>query len=203
MAHNESEIKRITGVEKINQFRHAQTDGNLLREHLTNKKVQSISLGSISNIKTIILLLNPLPNIVVADYVYQKDGIYDFLLKIIKDILSRHQKIKDFVFNPVHGICEFTLLENKPGAIDLVKIRFTDNCKKVQNSNKLYIVANFNNRPWFIHKLPNKNEKVNFLTLDGALSQMVTCNCFFSTTEKKCVHQTLVRKYLNEVMNIK
>lgn len=203
MLHNEAEIKRIAGINDIHQYRHAKTDGNLLREHLTQKKVKSISLGTISNINTIVLILNPVPNMIVADYIYEQDKIYDFLLKIIKDILIKHQKIKYFNFNPVNGVCEVILLENKPGAIELVKFRFTDGCIKAQQSDRLYRVANFNNRPWFIHKLPNESDKINFLSLDGTISDMLTCNCFFSATEKKCVHKTLVRKYLNEVMNIK
>ncbi len=201
MTQNELEIQRIAGVRvaaEIKQYRHCKTDGNMLREYIANKKVQCIGIGTISKIKTVVMIIEIAPHILAADYVYEHDSIFDFLIKIIKDLLERHQNISGFQFNPNLGLCEFMICENKPGNPGLLKMRFADNCSMAGDSGKLYKVAVFNNKPWFIHKMPNVHDKINFLCHEGTLADQVSCNCFFSTAEKKCAHKTLVRAYLNQ-----
>ncbi len=201
MTQQEAEILRISGVKVANdikQYRHCKTDGNMLREYITTNKIQSISIGAVGRIKTVVMVIKVAPNLIVADYVYEHDSIFDFLIKIIKDLLERHQNIKDFVFDANRGICEFVLCHNKPGNPEMLRMRFCDRCSKAGDSGKLFMVAEFDNKPWLIHKLPNVNDKINFLSHEGTLADQVKCNCFFSTAEKKCAHKTLARAFLNQ-----
>jgi len=201
MTQQEAEILRIAGIKTVNdikQFRHCKNDGNMLREYITNNKVQSISLGAVGQIKTVVMVIRIAPHLLVADYVYEHDSTFGSLIRIIKDLLERNQNIKNFLFDANKGICEFVLCHNKPGNPELLKMRFCDRCSKAGDSGKLFMVADFDNRPWFIHKLPNVNDKINFLSHEGTLADQVRCNCFFSNAEKRCAHKTLVRAFLNQ-----
>ncbi len=200
MNQNEMELRRIAVINRVSdikQYRHCKTDGNMLREYIADRKVQCIATGTVSKMKTVVMIIKIAPHILAADYVYEHDSVFDLLIKIIKDLLERHQNIRDFQFNSNLGSCEFMLCENKPGNLELLKIRFADSCLIAGNSGKLYQVAIFANKRWFIHKLPNVNDKINLQTHEGKLADQVSCDCFCYDNEKKCAHKTLATKYLS------
>lgn len=199
MIKNEEYIKTLTGAKDIKQIRKGQLDGNKLKSIIFNNNLISLTLGVVEKVKVVVALHKPVPSMVIADYVTELEEPFEFIIKIIKDILTRHSKIKGFNFNPIAKTCEFIILDNKPDKPELFKFRFMDNCFKAGQSEKIYQIYQHRGKPWFIHKLPNVDNEINFLTLEGELFDSVSCNCYFSTVEKKCVHKTLVRSYLTSL----
>ncbi|MCX8027463.1 MAG: hypothetical protein N3A62_06385, partial [Thermodesulfovibrionales bacterium] len=140
---NDDAIKNLIGIQDIKQIRQGQLDGNKLKELIIKKHLISVTLGAIQKTKVVVALYKPIPNILIADYVLEMEEPYDFIVRIIKDILTRHTKIKGFNFNPVAKTCEFVILDNKPEKPELFKLRFMDNCFKPGQSGKLYQIFEY------------------------------------------------------------
>lgn len=196
-------LKNLIGVKEIKQFRQGQLDGNRLKGLITEKRLISLTFGAFNKMKVVVALHKPVPNMFVADYVMENEEVFDFIVRIVKDILIRHTRVNKFNFNPIAKTCEFIIVDNKPEKPELFKLRFMDNCFKAGQSEKLYQIFQYKGRPWFIHKLPNVDTEINFLTLEGELFDNVSCNCNFATVEKKCIHKTLVRSYLTSLSKTK
>ncbi|MFQ3574151.1 MAG: hypothetical protein SNJ53_05910 [Thermodesulfovibrionales bacterium] len=199
MTISEEYIKNLIAKKDVKQVRKGNLDGNKLKSMMFNKSLISLTFGVIEKVKVVVALHQAIPYMTVADYVTEHEDTFDFILRIVKDILTKHPKVNGFNFNPVAKTCEFVILDNKPDKTALFKLRFTDNCFKAGESGKLYQIFQYKGRPWFIHKLPNVDTEINFLTLEGNLFDNVSCNCYFSAVEKKCAHKTLVRSYLTSI----